>query len=199
MNTELHQLYEKHYKSTGPLRCSIIDFYIKVNETSIINVHLDYLYKKDIEGNPGDGTDICVDIRPNGMFYLYDNVRNDILLNNINKDVIFEKLEQIERYWNWLQCVYIPKFGTLDDFFYRVFLWIREDLYSFCCCSLNSLTTSLAKDILTLSLSETIEVVIYFSFPTTSLIHLSYIGFVQKTALFNFSLVFDFDHFYQNL
>lgn len=132
MDKELFELYKKHYASSGPLRCNIIDFKVKVNGKDLISVHLDYLYSKECKGKPGDGTDILVDIRPTIMFDLYDKCRNDILSNKITKEEICDRINRIEQYWNWLQTTYIPKWVNLEDFFYRVFLWIREDLYQFC-------------------------------------------------------------------
>ncbi len=61
-----------------------------------------------------------------GIFNLYDKLRNDILLNNIDRDRLIERLSNVQYYPNWLDR-YKIRWGYLDNFYYQVYLYIKED------------------------------------------------------------------------
>ena len=99
-------------------------FELKLNENnneSVITVNL------------LDGTDIIInsDINIKQLYKFFELTRNDILLNNLDKDYTIEWLERIKTYNIWLKETYIPKFGQMDNFFDLVYAWVKEDLSNF--------------------------------------------------------------------
>ena len=83
--------------------------------------------------NLRDGTDINInsDINIKQLYKFFESTRNDILLNNLDKDYMIEWLERIKTYNIWLKETYIPKFGQMDNFFDLVYAWVKEDLSNF--------------------------------------------------------------------
>ncbi len=61
-----------------------------------------------------------------GLFNLYDKLRNDILLNNIDRGRLIERLSNVQYYPNWLDR-YEMRWGYLDNFYHQVYLYIKED------------------------------------------------------------------------
>ena len=135
MDDILIKQYEEKYRSVGPLRTNIVNFTITVPNTNaeLVRVLLEFewfRYNKD-KHIDGEATDVHSDFEPTAVFDLYDYVRNDILINNIDKDEIISMIKKIDGYRKWLYTIYKKKWGHLDDFFYRVYLWIREDLRTY--------------------------------------------------------------------
>lgn len=94
-------------------------------------------FKENIICEVNIKNDITVSINskfnPVSLYYFFEYIRNDVLLYNIDRDTLFEFLNKIYNYENWLENIYKPKFEkTLDNFFYQVYLWVREDLKLFC-------------------------------------------------------------------
>lgn len=135
MNEVLIKHYEKRYKSSGPLRTHFVNFSIVVPNTNseVVRVRLEYDYSHYDEDKcvDNEATEVWSEFNATAMFDLYDHVRNDILMNIIDKDEIISMMKKIDNYRPWLYTTYKKKWGHLDQFFYQVYLWIREDLKNF--------------------------------------------------------------------
>lgn len=135
MDDILIKNYEKRYKSSGPLRTHFVNFTVTVPNTNaeFLRVRMEFDYSRYNEEKQIDfeATEVYSDFIPTAMFDLCDHVRNDILMNNIDKDEIISMMKKIDNYRVWLYTIYKKKWGHLDDFFYRVYLWIRDDLKIF--------------------------------------------------------------------
>lgn len=103
-----------------------VEFIVSVKENELVRVMLEH--------NADDNTqEVYVKFVPNTVFDLYDLIRNDVLMENIGLDEVKKMISKIERYGDWLHNIYEPKWGhVLNEFFYQVYLWIREDLQEFC-------------------------------------------------------------------
>lgn len=93
-------------------------FQLNVDETRVSDIML----KQNDNGYITIDTKIYIE----GLFNLYDKLRNDILLNNIDRDRLIERLSNIQYYPNWLDR-YKMRWGYLDNFYYQVYLYIKED------------------------------------------------------------------------
>lgn len=135
MDEVLIKHYEKRYKSAGPLRTHFVNFIVTVPNTNAellrVRMEFDWSHYDEDKHIDNEATEVYSDFVPTAMFDLYDHVRNDILMNNIDKDEIISMMKKIDTYRVWLYTTYKKKWGHLDDFFYRVYLWIREDLKTF--------------------------------------------------------------------
>lgn len=117
-----------YYKSCGPLRSHNVSFDLCINEETVINIVLNH--EHSIENKSGV-IDVSVKHYVRPLYNFFNNIKNDVLLNNIYIETVLSWIEKIESYNKWLTDVYIPKWGYLDEFFYQVYLWVKEDLKEF--------------------------------------------------------------------
>lgn len=86
----------------------------------------------DIDIINNNGVKINSSFNPVSLFKYYSYIKNDILLNNIDTYKLFEYLNRIYTYTDWLENTYKPKYQDMPNFMYQVYLWVREDLRLFC-------------------------------------------------------------------
>lgn len=94
----------------------------------IFQLNVDGTRVADIALKQNDDGHINIDPKTyiEGLFNLYDKLRNDILLNNIDRDRLIERLSGVHHYTNWL-ARYKDRWGYLDNFYHQVYLYIKED------------------------------------------------------------------------
>lgn len=80
-------------------------------------------------------TEVESTFEPVAMMKYQKMIHNDILMNNVNEDLLYEYVQKFENIRPWLKCVYEPKWKeSLGDEFYKyVRDYIKNDLYLFCC------------------------------------------------------------------
>ena len=125
-NKELIEKYTEAYKTTGPLKCNLITFNIKLKNDICIHIHLEHKYSYQ---NHTHEYEIFTDFPVETMYELFEYFINN---DHIDKKLVNSWFMRMNDYNAWLHLTYKPKWGHLEQFFYQVYLWIKEDLLLFC-------------------------------------------------------------------
>ena len=115
------------YKSSGPLKSNCVNIYVYADKEKTIklfnigivhhyNVHKPYL----------EDSEIGVYAPEPQNFMKFQNIINKN--PDIKPDKVYEWIEKIMNYENWLKNVYKPKYSYMEQFFYQVYLWVKGDI-----------------------------------------------------------------------
>lgn len=127
----LRGLNKAKYKSAGPLKSNNISIYVYGNKertiklfkiflTNHYNIHKPYL----------EDCDINVYIpQPADFMKFQKNIDKN---PDIKSQEVYDWINKIVNYNNWLEDIYKPKFGKMNQFFYQVYLWVKGDIDLFC-------------------------------------------------------------------
>ena len=121
------EINKARYKSAGPLKTNVVNIYVYGDKDKTIelfriglvnhyNVHKPYL----------ENCDICVNIlKPQDFMKFQTKIEKN---PDIKFERVYEWIEKINNYKNWLEQIYKPKYRNMDYFFYQVYLWVKGDI-----------------------------------------------------------------------